>query len=84
MTIKVYDTNVRDGFFFGNVKFNNTIYDIALCTNNDGTVNFNDCGHDWGIAGDINKPFADVIDKDGDGYDKVLDLLKKAWDDYNA
>jgi len=67
---------IHDGFFNAVAIIDDQEFDFQCCAN-DGEINFEDCGYDWGLCGDLNAALADVV-----GYDVVLELLKKAYKEY--
>ena len=67
-------TGIHNGFFCTMVILAGKEYYLQCCTDEDGTINFDDCGYDWGICGDCNKKLADKI-----GWENLLPLLEKAY-----
>lgn len=79
MTIKFSgpgEYGIHNGFFNVIVVVDGKEYDIQCCADND-VIDFDDCGFDWGISRDVNYELAEVI-----GWDNVLRLLKKAYNEY--
>jgi len=68
---------IHDGFFNTIVRIDNKQYYFQCCSDNNKTVDFEDCGYDWGICGDQNSELADVI-----GWYNVLILLKRAYKEW--
>ena len=71
--------NICEGFFFVTVIIDNEKYRLQCCINEDGTINFDDCGYDWGLCHDYNKKLADKI-----GWENLLPLLEKAYKLYTT
>lgn len=73
------DYGIHDGFFNAIAVIDGEEYDFQCCSDGDESVDFNDCGHDWGLSGEANEKIAKKI-----GEENVLYLLKKAYEEYTA
>jgi len=66
---------IHDGFFNGiAILADGREHHFQCCAEPDLTIDFNDCGYDWGICGDANKELAEKI-----GWENMLPLLEKAY-----
>lgn len=68
---------VHDGFFNAVVTIDGTDYDFQCCTDENDSINWDDCGYNDGICGDVNEKLADLV-----GWDGVLAILIKAYEEY--
>jgi hypothetical protein len=68
---------VHDGFFNAIAVIDGVEYDFQCCAEQDGTVDLNDCGYDWGICADANEKIAEKI-----GWENLLDLIERAYSEY--
>ena len=72
------DYGFHDGFFNAIAVIDGNEFDFQCCSNNNETVDdFNDCGYNEGICGDVNETIASVV-----GWDGVLHLLETAVKEY--
>jgi hypothetical protein len=70
----VGEYGIREGFFNFIVEIDGIEYDVQCCANNDDTIDFNDCGYDWGLCADINVEIFGVL-----GHESTLELIKQAY-----
>lgn len=76
---------LRRSYFSGLTVVKDIDYEfecLAYANRPDYTIDFTDCGHDWGYCGDVNKKLALLLAEDGDiadGYKLVLEVLKAAY-----
>jgi len=71
------DYGLHDFFFNAIAKVDGIEYDFQCCSDDNKTINLNDCGYDEGICKDVNEKLANVV-----GWDGVLNLIKKAYREY--
>jgi len=71
-------SGTHDGFFTFKCVINGEVFYPQFCIDGSGPVDFQDCGFDWGISGDVNKHLADRI-----GWHCLLLLLEFAYLIYN-
>ena len=71
------DYGVHDGFFNAIATINNLEYPVQCCTTADDTIDFDDCGYNWGMCADTNEALAKII-----GDDNILPLLIRAYKEY--
>lgn len=65
---------IHDGFFNAIATIDGVKYNFQCCVNNDGSINFSDCGYNDGVCGDVNEKLSVLV-----GWDGVLAILKKAY-----
>ncbi|NLP01041.1 MAG: hypothetical protein GX089_00960 [Fibrobacter sp.] len=68
---------LHDGFFNAIAIVEGKEYNFQCCCTENDTINFSDCGYNDGICGDVNESLADLV-----GWDGVLAILKKAYEEY--
>ncbi|MDI4654575.1 MULTISPECIES: hypothetical protein [Pseudoalteromonas] len=71
------DYGSHDGFFNAVVLMGDEAYHFQCCTDENGEVDFDDCGYMEGLCGDCNDKLAAVV-----GWDGVFSLLKRAYEEY--
>jgi len=78
---------VHDGFFNAKTSIDGIVYYFQCCCGDEEAPDFDDCGHNWGICGDLNKALASALIEDDDdlsgGYNSVLVILEEAYKAYN-
>ena len=82
VTIKFTDDGIGEygihhGFFNAIAVIDGREYNFQCCCTEDGTINFEDCGYNDGICGDVNESLAHIV-----GWDGVLELLQIAHNQY--
>ena len=70
---------IHGGFFNAIAVIDGKSYDFQCCVEDDNSINFDDCGYDWGLCHDANEELAEKI-----GEENVLDLLMLAYAKYKA
>lgn len=68
---------IHDGFFNAVVILDNRPYYFQCCTDENGRVDIDNCGHDEGQCADTNQELAYII-----GWNGVLHILSKAYKQY--
>jgi len=67
-------SGINNGFFCFKCKIDDDVFYPQFCVDGSGPVDFQNCGYDWGISGDVNKLLADRM-----GWHCVLLLLEFAY-----
>jgi hypothetical protein len=69
---------IHDGFFNAIAVIDGEEYDFQCCANEEETVDFNNCGYDWGLCEESNEKLANKI-----GWENMLPLIERAYSEYN-
>ena len=73
------DYGIHDGFFNAVILIDENHYYFQCCVDDEGEVDLDDCGYNWGICEEVNSPLANIL-----GWPGVLALLERALKEYRS